>query len=279
MLYPILPFYVKWLLCLAMIYTNLSLSWLLMRKFSGYVNFAHTIPFALATYLFAPYGFAGIFIAAGISIALLLPLSFLNRERFVFATLTITILFWQMLPYVTIKVGDATYGGEEGVPIPTIGTDLSYFSALLTLFAFYYGIKIFERTRYGLLAVAVAENEIAAEGVGVDVLKFRAAIFSVSCLLASTSGAVYAVFFGHASPEIANLEVAVFPFVASLAGLNVATVTSLSIALVFITRGIIYDFRMFLYATALIFFPLLEVSKSAGAERIGKILQRVRSFS
>ncbi len=266
-----LPLIVKsipliWICNLAAVYAILTLSWLFMHRYSGYVSFAHSIPFGLAAYAFVFVGVYAVLISSIVSAIIFAILSKLGREKFVFATFVVAVCFWIIAPYATLQSNSIVYGGEEGFPVTSLGLIESYVVSSLVLLILLLLLTAFDRTKLGLAMLAVGDDEVSAIGVGIDVEKLKIFSFFASSFAASTAGVCYALFFGHVSPEVYSIEIAIFPFIATLFGQGFVVAILSSYMLIVVTRATaIVQYHLIVYAILLILSPKLRRWRNARA--------------
>ncbi len=264
-----LPFIVKsapliWICNLAAVYAILTLSWLFMHRYSGYVSFAHSVPFGLAAYAFVFVGMYAALVSAIVSTAIFAILSKLGREKFVFATFVVAVCFWITAPYITLQSDSMMYGGEEGFPVTSLSLFESYVVSSLVLLIFLVLLTAFDRTRLGLAMLAIGDDEVSAMGVGIDVEKLKILSFFASSFAASTAGICYALFFGHVSPEVYSIEIAIFPFIATLFGQGFVAAILSSYMLVAVTRATtVVQYHLIVYAILLMLSPKLRRWRNA----------------
>jgi len=101
------------------------------------------------------------------------------------------------------------FEGDKGVhiPPPAIGglvfsTDESFYyivMALTVLFTFF--AKSIVRTRAGRAFIAIRDNDIAAEVMGINIFRYKLLAFFVGCFFAGIAGALWATYMGLASAE------------------------------------------------------------------------------
>ena len=129
-------------------------------------------------------------------------------------------LVFHFLSLATIAFGEIVYqlvlqspSGITGnaVGYPTQSVDLGFIK-LNTSFKFYYLALVFVvlfliaksnmvKSRVGRAFVAIRENAHAAEGMGIDVRKYKVIAFSVSAFFTAFAGGMYAHSVGYISPD------------------------------------------------------------------------------
>ncbi|RLI81803.1 hypothetical protein DRP04_05305 [Archaeoglobales archaeon] len=258
------PFILKltlvfWIMNLAVVYSILVLSWIIMNKYTGYTSFAHSFPFGISAYLFALYGFLSIPVSCFISFVIFLILSKLNKEKFVFSTFILAIVFWMAVPYLTFNYDNIVVGGEEGLSLKSLPLMDSYLLSSSFLITSLFLLLFLEKTRVGLYLLAVGNDEVAAMGLGLNVNLIKSVCFVISSLIAVFSGVFYAVFFGHVSPDVFSVEVSLFPFIATILGQSYPVSVLISFALILSTRAsVLVKYHLLLYASLLVVFPKLR---------------------
>jgi len=63
-----------------------------------------------------------------------------------------------------------------------------------------YIVKNMMRTRVGRALVAIRDNDLAAEVMGIDVMRYKLLAFFLSCFFAGIAGAIYAHYIGFINP-------------------------------------------------------------------------------
>jgi branched-chain amino acid transport system permease protein len=134
--------------------------------------------------------------AVGLLVGLLtgLPISRLAGEAAAIATFAILIIVNSLL----IGARSITRGSQTfyGVPrLTTLWTALACACGLI-LFA-----RCYRDSRYGLLARAARDNDVAAAAIGIDTRHTRYLAWSASCAGAALAGALYGNFLGAFSPK------------------------------------------------------------------------------
>ncbi|WP_456467696.1 ABC transporter permease subunit [Archaeoglobus sp.] len=245
----------------AAIYSILSLSWFFMERKAGWVSLFHSIPFGLAAYALAinPILIVPTFI---ISLLIFIVLSLTGREKFIFASFITAVVFWYLSHYIVLTVNGELIGGEEGFSFPPIGATQAYLVSSLILIASLASFVAISKSALGLKIEVVRDDEVAARSIGIDAMRIRIISFAISTFLAFLAGICYILYFGHASPEIFSVEVALLPFIASLiAGKRLLSPVAGSYAIIIISRafaGILPEAHLVLYAAVLILSPKLS---------------------
>lgn len=138
----------------------------------------------------------------------------------------ITISFQQIFDLVLVNWIEVTHGpdGIAGIPRPSLfgwemaeDRDYLLFCAIV-LYLLVFAVWWLPGTRLGRAMRSVRENELAAEVVGVHTLRTKVTAFSLSALLGSLGGGLYAAGFAYISPDNFNFARSVEFLTAALLG-------------------------------------------------------------
>jgi branched-chain amino acid transport system permease protein len=204
---------------LVMLYIILSLGLNLLVGFAGQLAFANAAMYGIGAYgagllqvkLGLPFWIAapsGAVMAMGIGTLLAFPALRLSGIYLALATLA----FAQATQWVFLHWEKVTFGAG-GFPVPEPDFSLLglpaqygtyYVSWIVTV-----GLLVFAwhgmRSRIGRAFVAMRDGEIAAEALGIDLLKFKAMAFALSGFYAGTAGALYCAVLNFVAPESFDL--------------------------------------------------------------------------
>jgi len=211
----------KWLLvaCLAMGFHFLF-------GVSGQVAFSHGVFYGLGAYLVIllsvkagwplPLAFLMTLIAA-IVVAFLVAIPTIRLEGFYLALATMALA--QLFEVLLVQGGSLT-GGADGLygftdrsiaGISLSGANYAVVLVLLFLFTFFVVSRL-GASRFGRKCRAVRDNPVAAQAMGIDVVRVRIAAFVVTSALASLTGVGYAFLDNYISPYVFGLEIAFLIF-------------------------------------------------------------------
>lgn len=274
-----------WLLNIVIVCINiiLAVSLNLITGFTGQFSIGHAGFMAVGAYVGAimtvkfnlPFIVAilcGAAAAAILGFAIGLPTLRLTGDYLAIATLglgeiiRITIL---NIPYV----GGAS--GFMGIPRFTNFT-WAFWLMVLTVFT----IKNFINSTHGRACVAVRENEIAAEAMGVDTTRYKVLAFTIGAAFAGVAGCLFSHYFYIAHPGS-------FTFMKSfdiltmvvLGGLGSITGSVLAAVLLTITSALLADipeWRMIIYAVILVTLMIYRPQGLLGNKEISyKVFNRL----
>ena len=216
----------------------------LLTGFNGQISLGHGAFFAIGS-----YGAAILMVKAGLPFWVAIPLAsvvcFIAGFLFGFpalrfgglylalATFALAVATPQILSYNGI---DVLTGGSQGLtipkPAPPVGTGLSsdqwlYLVCLASAAALYWAAHNLVRGRVGRALIAIRDQPIAAETMGINAALYKTACFGVSALYAGVAGGLSAITVGFVSPESFGLPLSL----AFLVGIVVGGLGSLGGAL------------------------------------------------
>ncbi len=208
------PYYVK-LATRMVIFGLAALSLDLLVGYTGLISFGHAAFMGVGAYtvgILASHGLASAWIVwplamlAGAVLALCIGAVSLrcNGLYFIF----ITLAFSQMVYYGAQSLRQ--YGGDDGFSLDissTIlpGVDASdhtvlFYASVVLLLAVLYACRRLVMSPFGRVAVAVRDNELRLQAVGVRPYPYKLAMFVVSGAIGALAGALMANLTGFISP-------------------------------------------------------------------------------
>lgn len=252
-----LGYFATFVALIAILLAILTVSWHFMEKEAGWVSLGHSVPFGISAYLFALNPTLLIF--SPLCSLVFLALSVTSRALFPFATFIASIALWQISHYFVFD----GRGGEEGFSVSVlIPLEIVYFIASILFLVSLLFIELLSRSNLGLKINATRDDEIASRSIGINPIYFRALSFAVSTVLALVSGVLYALTFGHVSPEVFSPFYALFPFIASTLAFNKRWVCLASsyviVAISYALSAMIPEVHYVIYATVLMFFAVVK---------------------
>lgn len=197
------------------IMATLALSVNLMLRI-GQLSIAHAAFMGLGAYASAllmmrlQFPFTAAMLLAGMLVALLAALLgpvFLRIKGVYFVLLTFA--FGQVIDLI-FQAWVEVFGGNNGLfGIPKASffgyrvLDIRFYYLMAVALAglTFYTVNRIYRSEMGVIMDSVEENEQLSESLGVDSLRYRITVFSISGFFAGLSGALYAHYLGFLSPE------------------------------------------------------------------------------
>jgi branched-chain amino acid transport system permease protein len=250
--------------------------------FSAFVttSIAATYPDLLTDPFLGPVIFGGVLIAAGIVSALMGYLVGLPSLRLRGDYLAIVTLgFGEIIRVIVLNV-DAI-GGARGMPnIPSMSSFAwVYGILLLTLFTTWRLIH----SRQGREFLAVREDEIAAEAMGVNTTSAKVRAFATGAFFAGISGALFAHYLRYLNPQTfdfnRSFEVIIMVVLGGLGSLSGSVVAAFFLTI--LKEGLRplqeltkLDFRMVIYSLLLIILMLTRPNGIFGTKEITSFFKR-----
>ncbi len=223
LIFAVIPFaassYMLYVLNIIGIYSIAVIGLNLLIGYTGQISLGHGAFFGVGAYAAAILGTkAGLpFIvtvpAAGLITALVGIIFGLPSARLKHLYLLIATLAGQFIIEYVLVQWDTLTGGAEGILLPgasifgiDLGTDKKFFYVVFVLFVAmtWFAVNIV-RTRYGRAFIAVRDNDLAAEGMGIPIFRYKLLAFAISSFYAGFAGALFAYYMMAITPEPFNL--------------------------------------------------------------------------
>jgi len=139
-------------------------------------------------------------------VGMLFGMPSLRVKGFYLAISTIAAQF--IIIWIINQWADVT-GGYNGIvaPIASIGglqlksQSSQYFLILIIMVMVIFFAKNLARTRIGRAFVAIRDNDLAAEVMGINLFRYKLLAFFIGCFLAGIAGSLLAHWIGKVSPE------------------------------------------------------------------------------
>ena len=180
------------------------------------------------------------------------------------------------------------FGGTKGLnAIPSFTSRTSGFTAAYVVMVIVIAVIYnFTHSRQGRVVTAIRDNAIAAASVGINIRQNKILVFTLASFMAGLAGVIFGFYKSTLVPSdfTYNLSIEVLVMVVlggmgSIKGSIIASV--IIVALPEVLRGAA-DYRMLIYAVALIAMMMLNASpkfkalKEAVSSRIGKLAKTVK---
>jgi len=182
-----------------MMYVVLASSWNIISGFTGYVSFGHVLFYGVGSYasaiLVADHGWhwlatLPISMMVGLAFAIVIgfPVLRLKGPYFAIATLAasegtrVLVTVWD----------DLTHGGL-GISLPNVENSMETYYAMLVLMFVTIGTCYWvAHSRFGVRLNAIREDEVAAEGLGINTTLYKMTAFGLSAIFPAMAGAIQA---------------------------------------------------------------------------------------
>ena len=208
--------YVIRIATVSLLYVMITLSLNLMVGYLGQMSFGHAAFYGIGAYTAAiltttyhvPFLIA--FVAAGIVaglFGLLLGLPVLKLKGYYFTI--ITMVFCEIIRVVELNWMSLTRGplGIMAIPKPSLfgfvfSTPIRlYFFVLVAVIVSTLVVKNLMNSRIGYAILAIRDDELAAEAMGIPVFRYKMVVFIISSLMVGLAGAFYAAYTSYIDPS------------------------------------------------------------------------------
>ena len=213
--------YILSILNMMVIYSILCLGLNLILGFTGLLSLGHAAFYGIGAYTTAimmtryDFGFVAAFCASAIlalvaGIVIAIPTRKVRGDYFCL----ITLAFGEIFRLVATSWIEFTRGamGIVRIPMPkifgiAIVTETHFYYLGLGILIFtYLTIKAITDTRYGRAFIAIREDELAADTMGINTSIYKIMAFSIGCLFAGMAGSFLAVYQTVVTPSNFRLE-------------------------------------------------------------------------
>jgi len=194
----------------------LAQSWNLISGLTGYVSFGHVVFFGTGAYTASLLVNAGMPWplaclsggGAGVLLALIIGWPCLRLKGPYFA---IAMLGLNEVMRVIVSYAEGLTGGGNGLSLPTLDASRSIYYAMglvaAAVTAVTYAIVT---SRFGLRLMTIREDEVAAEAMGIDTLRYKIYAFMLSAIGPGIVGGLSARDQGYIEP------ISVFPLIMTI---------------------------------------------------------------
>jgi len=195
----------------------------------------------------------------------------------------VTLGFGEIIRVILQNVNAGTISGPLGISsIPHVTTFLWVFGVVIVVV---FVVQSIMSTTYGKGFLAVRDDEIAAESLGIDTTRYKVVAFVIGAFFAGIAGGLYAHYNGLIRPDdfnfLKSVEIVVMVILGGMGStwgvlLAAALLTYLPEWLRDKRLGNVNlgDFRMTIYALALIILMLVRPQGLFGGIRINRLFRR-----
>lgn len=103
----------------------------------------------------------------------------------------VTLAFGEIVRSVFMNSSDESFGGALGLSTPRYDKNTLFIIAFVLVLVCLAVIQNLINSKHGRAITAIRDNEIAARATGIDVTKYKLAVFTVSSLFAGVAGVLY----------------------------------------------------------------------------------------
>jgi branched-chain amino acid transport system permease protein len=138
----------------------------------------------------------------------------------------LTFAFSEVVNFI-FQEGVALFGGNNGLgsipKIKVLGWQIAsvrshYVVAVVLVSAAYCGVRCLLRSRVGVVLSALEQNESLGRSLGLDAMRWRICVFSLSAFLAGLAGGFFAFYVGFLAPSTFSFSLSVDALVMNVIG-------------------------------------------------------------
>ena len=197
----------------------------ILTGMTGLITLGHASFMAVGAYcmaLMVVHGHMSFWMATPIAalltglVGIIVGLPSVRIKGFYLAMATLAAQF--IVPWLIVNVRPDLTGGTDtlNVPAPSIGgfqlssqTSLFYLCMTVAVFATYFSRNL-QRSRFGRAFIAIRDNDLAAEIMGIPIVRYKLVSFFICSMYAGLAGALYAVWMRGISVEHFDLNESVW---------------------------------------------------------------------
>lgn len=217
---------------LVLIYIILALGLNILVGYAGQLAFSNAAMFGIGAYgagllikhFAVPYWVAApAGVAAAMSVGTLLAMPALRLSGIYLALATLAFAqctLWVMSHWISVTYGASgfTIKAVDFSPLPISSDHGMYYLSWICCVALVLLARNLVQSKIGRAFVALRDHEIAAQSLGVNLLKYKALAFAISGFYAGVAGVLYAGLLGFVGPESFGLQQMVLQLAAMVMG-------------------------------------------------------------
>ena len=189
-------------------YITLASSWNLISGFTGYISFGHVAFWGVGSYTAAivitrfgwhwiPASLMGGVVAVILAVLIGYPCLKLKGPYFAIAMLGLNEIV-----RIFVNLWDSVTQGGEGINLPPVLSIVSTYTAMgIMAVATVATTYVVANSKFGLRLLAIREDEIGAEVMGINTTFYKLAAFVLSAFFAGVVGGIYAWYLSFIEPE------------------------------------------------------------------------------
>lgn len=160
-------------------------------------------------------------------------------------------------------------GGAAGMQVKATSTwSYAFFATLITIIV----ISNFTNSRHGRACIAIREDEIAADAMGVNTTYYKVAAFTIGAFFAGVAGALFSHNFFLIQPQafgfLKSFDILIFVVLGGLGSLSGSVLSAILLTLVTLYLGNFPETRMIIYSLVLILVMLYRPTGLMGTKEI-----------
>ncbi|TRY19579.1 branched-chain amino acid ABC transporter permease [Tessaracoccus rhinocerotis] len=207
---------------------------------------------------------AGAVLAAVVGFLIGLPVLRLRGDYLAIATLGMAEIIRVFINNMGITNGAA---GLSGIPRHVDWNWMFFFLALTLVFLWHY-----IRSAHGRRAIAVREDEIAAEAIGIDTTRVKVQTFTIAAFFAGIGGGLYASYFYVLQPSqfgfLKSIDILVIVVLGGLGSMSGSIIAAIVLAVLSTFLAQFTDLRMIIYSLLLVLIMIFRPGGIMGSREV-----------
>lgn len=276
--------YVKGLLTLSFINIILAVALNMITGITGQLSLGNAGFMAIGAYTSAFFSvkvgtpfilslFIGGLLAGVIAIIVGIPTLKLKGDYFAITTLGVGEITRVLITNID-AIGGAR--GFTGIPSKTT-INFAYFSMILILILV---INIVKSSK-GRALIAIRENEIAAEAMGVNTTKYKVTAFFIAALLTGFAGGLFAHYTSFIQPTTFNfmksIEIVTFVVLGGMGSITGSVIAAIFLTILPESLRSLSDYRMVIYSLSLVILMIFRPQGLLGKLEVTDIYNIIKN--
>lgn len=275
--------YIKGLLTLSCINIIMAIALNLITGITGQLSLGNAGFMAIGAYTSAYFSvkvgtpffisiILGALLAGAISIIIGIPTLKLKGDYFAITTLGVGEITRVLITNMDC-IGGAR--GFTGIPSKTT-LNVAYFAMILTLIIV---VNVVRSTK-GRALIAIRENEIAAEAMGVNVTRYKVTAFFITALLTGFAGGLFAHYTSFIQPTTFNfmksIEIVTFVVLGGMGSITGSVIAAIFLTILPESLRSLSDYRMVIYSLSLVILMIFRPKGLLGTLEITDIYRIIK---
>lgn len=207
---------------------------------------------------------AGAALSALVGFVIGLPVLRLRGDYLAIATLGMAEIIRVAINNMDITNGAA---GLSGIPRHVDWNWMFFFLALTLVFLWHY-----IRSSHGRRAIAVREDEIAAEAIGINTTRVKVQTFTIAAFFAGIGGGLYASYFYVLQPSqfgfLKSIDILVIVVLGGLGSMSGSIIAAIVLAVLSTYLAQFTDVRMIIYSLLLVLIMIFRPGGIMGSREV-----------
>ncbi len=218
-------------------------------------------------------------VAALTGLAVGIPSLRLKGDYLAIVTLGFNEIIRVIIQNVDFKIGHTSYvGGARGFAVPQLASFLWVYG--IALVAVYFVENLVNST-YGRGFLAVRDDEVAAEAMGVNTTTFKVRAFVIGSFFAGIGGGLFAHFIQYITPDnftfLKSIEIVVMVILGGMGSTYGVILAAILLTILPEALREFSEYRMIIYSLMLIILMILRPQGLFGNSTINKLFTRKKS--